>query len=143
VVDETAPLAAPETVRWRPAHEEAALDLTGEGFVTVVLRPGMVYGERRGTLGSWFREARERRTVTCPGDGAQHWGMVHRDDVAEACALALEHAGGRSRYLLEYESRFTVLELAKAVASVTGAEVRMLDRESVVRAQGLSGAARL
>jgi len=143
VVDETAPLAAAETVRWRPAHEEAALDLAGEGFVTVVLRPGMVYGARRGTLGNWFREARERRTVTFPGDGAQHWGMVHRDDVAEAYALALEHARGRSRYLLVDESRFTVRELAQAVARVTDAEVLPLDRETVLRTRGLTGAAEL
>jgi nucleoside-diphosphate-sugar epimerase len=97
----------------------------------------------RGALGDWFREARERRTVTFPGDGSQHWGMVHRDDVAEAYALALEHARGRARYLLVDESRFTVRELAQAVAQATGAEALPLDREAVVRAEGLSGAAML
>jgi nucleoside-diphosphate-sugar epimerase len=112
VVDETAPLAAAEHVRWRPPHEDAALDLSRAEVVTVILRPGMVYGGRHGTLGAWFREANEKRTVTYPGDGSQHWGAVHRDDLAEAYALALEHARGGERYLLVDESRFTVRELA-------------------------------
>ena len=143
LVDETAPLAAAELVKWRPAHEQAALDLSGDQFVTTVFRPGMVYGERRGTLGDWFQETRERRTVTYPGDGRQHWGMVHRDDVAEAYALALEHAKGGARYLLVDESRFTVRELAEAVARVTGAQALPLDRETVVRSLGPFGAAML
>ena len=143
VVDETAPLAAAEHVRWRPAHEQAALDLAGDEVATVVFRPGMVYGERRGTFGDWFREAREKHTVTYPGDGAQHWGAVHRDDVAEAYALALQHAKGGERYLLVDESRFTVRELAEAVAAATGARAVASGREALVRSLGAYGAALL
>lgn len=143
VVDETAPLAAAELVKWRPAHEDAALDLSSDEVVTAIFRPGMVYGERRGTLGDWFQETRERRTVTYPGDGSQHWGMVHRDDVAEAYALALEHAKGGERFLLVDESRFTVRELAEAVARATGTQALPRDRETVLRTPGLSGAAML
>lgn len=140
VVDESAPLAAPERSKWRPAHEDAVLDLSSDEFVAVVFRPAMVYGERRGTLGDWFQEAREHRTVTYPGDGSQHWGMVHRDDVAEAYALALEHARGGARYLLVDESRFTVRELAEAVARVTGTRAAPSVPEAVLRTQGSFGA---
>jgi nucleoside-diphosphate-sugar epimerase len=143
VADETTPLAAAELVRWRPAHEQAALDLAGDEVVTVILRPGMVYGERRGTIGGWFREAKERHTVTYPGDGSQHWGLVHRDDLAEAYALALEHAKGGERYLLVDESRPTVRELAAAVASAAGARALPRGREELVRALGPHGAALL
>jgi nucleoside-diphosphate-sugar epimerase len=143
VADETAPLAAAEVVRWRPTHEDAALDLSRAEVVTVILRPGMVYGGRRGTLGAWFREANEKRTVTYPGDGSQHWSAVHRDDLAEAYALALEHARGGERYLLVDGSRFTVRELAAAVASATGARAIPSGREELVRALGPSGAALL
>jgi nucleoside-diphosphate-sugar epimerase len=143
VVDETEPLAAAEVVRWRPAHEEAALDLSHCEVAAVILRPGMVYGERRGTFGEWFAEAKERGTVTYPGDGAQHWGTVHREDVAEAYALALEHARGGERYLLVDGSRHTVRELAAAVAAAAGAPAVAGDREEVLRARGSMGAALL
>ncbi len=143
LVDETAPLAAAELVRWRPAHEQAARDLAEVEVATVVFRPGMVYGERRGTVGEWFQEAQEKRTVTYPGDGDQHWGLVHRDDVAAAYALALEHAKGGECYLLVDGSRFTVRELAEAVARAAGARAIACDREAFVRARGPYGAALL
>jgi len=103
----------------------------------------MVYGGRGGTFGEWFQEARERRTVTYPGDGGQHWGIVHRDDVAEAYALALEHARGGEHYLLVDESRLTVRELAEAVAQAAGAEAGALDRREVLETRGTQGAADL
>lgn len=143
VADETTPLAAAEVVKWRPAHEDAALDLSSDEVVTAIFRPGMVYGERRGTLGDWFQEARERRTVSYPGDGSQRWGMVHRDDMAEAYALALEHARGGEHWLLVDESRFTVRELAEAVAGATSTLALPVDRETVLRSEGLAGAAML
>jgi nucleoside-diphosphate-sugar epimerase len=143
VADESSPLAAAEISRWRPAHERVALDLGEAEVVTVVLRPGVVYGGRGGILGGWFQEAQERGTVSYPGDGAQHWGMVHREDVAEAYALALEHAIESERYLLVDESRFTVRELAEAAATVTGARASAIEPRSLVAAQGPRGTALL
>jgi len=143
LVDETAPLAAPETVRWRPAHEHAALSLAEVEVATVVLRPGVVYGERRGIIGGWFQEAKSLGTVTYPGTGEQHWGLVHRDDMAEAYALALEHGLSGERYLLVDESRFTVRELAEAVARAAGARAVATDAQAFARQDGPSGAAKL
>lgn len=143
IVDETAPLAAGEPVRWRPAHSRAALELAEVEVATVVFRPGVVYGGRGGTFGAWFQEAREKRTVTYPGDGTQRWGVVHRDDVAEAYALALEHARGGERYLLIDESRPTVRELAEAIAKAAGAEAVPMDRREVLETRGALGAAEL
>jgi nucleoside-diphosphate-sugar epimerase len=129
IADERSPLAAPAHVGWRPAHENRALDLGDHEVRVGVLRPGMVYGERRGTFGDWFDEAAERGTITYPGDGGQHWGTVHRDDVAEAYALALESAAGGGRYLLVDETRFTVRELAEAAARAAGARAIPSGRE--------------
>ena len=143
IIDETAPLAAAELVRWQPAHERAALDLADVEVVTVVFRPGVVYGGRRGILGDWFQEARERHSVTYPGDGSQHWGVVHRDDVADAYALALEHARGGERYLLVDETRLTVRELAEAVAKAAGARAVAQERREVLETRGPQGAAEL
>jgi nucleoside-diphosphate-sugar epimerase len=140
-VDESAPLAPAELVRWRPAHEQAALDLEAVEVATVVLRPGMVYGGRRGTFGGWFKEAKDKGTVTYPGDGAQRWGVVHRDDLAEAYALAFEHARGGERYLLVDESRLSVRAMAEAVAAAAGARAVPSDRRAVIETLGPFGAA--
>jgi nucleoside-diphosphate-sugar epimerase len=46
-----------------------------------------------------------------PGDGSQHWIMVHLDDVAEAYMLALEHSAGGERYCSRIRQH-TVRDLA-------------------------------
>jgi len=143
LADEETPLAPLPLVQWRAAHEEIALDLAAHEVEVVVLRPALVYGEHRGILGGWFAEAHDARTVTYAGDGAQHWSLVHRDDVADAYALALEHAAPGERYLLADESRHTVKELAEAVAEATGAKAVPWPAADLVRAHGALGQALL
>ncbi len=143
VVDEesaTAPLAL---VRWRPIHEDLAFDLSRFDVATIVMRPTIVYGEARGIVGGLFAEARDKRTVTVAGDGSQHWGMVHRDDVAEAYALALEHAAGGEKYVLNDGSDLTLTAVGQAIARVTGAELKTWPREEVLKALGPYGEALL
>lgn len=143
VLDETAPVRPLEISQWRAAHEEIAFELAGHEVATVVLRPAMVYGEWRGVLGAWFAEAQRRKTITYAGDGSQHWAMVHRDDVAEAYALALEDGKGGERYLLCDESRYTVKQLAEAAAAATGATAVGMPADEVVKAMGVYGKALL
>ena len=139
--DETSPLKPLELVQWRSAHEEIALDLGAHEVATLILRPGMVYGELRGVFGGWFAEAQRARTVTYAGDGSQHWPTVHRNDVAEAYALALEDGTGGQRYLLCDESRHTVKQLAEAAAEAAGAKAAGLPADEVVKTLGLFGKA--
>lgn len=141
--DESTPLAPLDIVQWRAAHEEIALDLSAHDVNVVILRPGMVYGEQRGILGGWFAEAHDSHTVTYPGDGAQHWSLVHRDDLAEAYALALEHGASGERFLLTDESRHTVKELAEAVAVATKSKAVSWSAEELVRSHGGYGEALL
>jgi len=143
IADENTPLAPLTLVQWRAAHEEIALDLASHEVDVVVLRPGLVYGEHRGILGGWFAEAQESHSVTYPGDGSQHWSLVHRDDLADAYALALEHAGSGERYLLSDESRHTVRELAEAVARATGSKAVSWPADDLVRRHGAFGEALL
>lgn len=143
VLDETAPLRPLELVQWRAAHEEIAIDLAAHDVSTLILRPGMVYGESRGVLGAWFAEAQREGTITYAGDGSQHWPMVHREDVAEAYALALEDGAGGQRYLLCDESRHTVRQLAEAAAAAAGATAVALPADQAVKAMGLFGKALL
>jgi nucleoside-diphosphate-sugar epimerase len=141
--DETATLHPAEYSTWRPAHEEAALDMVEQEAHVTVMRPGMVYGGIGGEFDHWFREARERKLVTYPGDGSQHWSVVHLADVAEGYRLALEHARGGSRYLLVDESRFTVRELAEAVARAAEATAQPSDPAQLEEKRGAYGAALL
>ncbi len=142
-VDETAPLKPLELVQWRVAHEEIAIDLSAHDVTTIILRPGMVYGEGRGILGGWFAEAHHKHVLTYPGDGSQHWPMVHRDDLADAYLLALEHGGAGERYLLGDESRFTVRQLAEAAAAAAGVAAKPWPADELVAALGLYGKALL
>lgn len=139
LADENTPLEPPSLVQWRAAHEEIALDLSAHDVAVVILRPGMVYGEHRGILGGWFAEAHDSHTVTYPGDGTQHWSLVHRDDLADAYALALEHGAASERYLLADESRHTVKELSEAVANATGSRALSWPADDLVRTHGAFG----
>ena len=136
VIDESAPLAPLPHVTWRAAHEEVALDLAVHEVTVTIYRPAIVYGESRGIVGGMFAEAHSKRTVTYPGDGSQYWGMVHRDDVAEAYALGLEHGGAGERYALVDETQLTVREIATAIAGATGATAKPWPRESMIEKLG-------
>jgi nucleoside-diphosphate-sugar epimerase len=143
VVDETTALAPLPLVAWRAAHEDVVLDLTEFEVDAMVMRVSNVYGETRGILGGYFAEGRDHRTVTCPGDGSQFWGMVHRDDVAEAYALALEHGRRGERYIVCDESQLTAKQILEAIAHATGAELKLWDKESVLKTLGPYGEALL
>jgi nucleoside-diphosphate-sugar epimerase len=141
--DEQTALQPLAHMQWRAAHEEIALDLAAHEVEVIILRPALVYGEHRGILGGWFAEANEKHTVTYPGDGSQHWSLVHREDVADAYALALEHAAAGERYLLADESRHTVKDLAEAVARATSAKAVALPAAELIKAHGPAGEALL
>ena len=143
VVDETSKLDPLPLVKWRAAHEEIVFDMAELEVQGIVLRPGFVYGECRGILGGYFAEAREKRTVTCPGDGHQFWTMVHRDDVAEGYALAVEHGKGGERYLLCDDSQLTAKQILEAIAKATSAELKHWEVEGVLKHLGLYGEALL
>jgi nucleoside-diphosphate-sugar epimerase len=142
VVDEHAPLDPPEAAAWRAPHEEVVLDLLEHDVTAIIFRPGMVYGGYRGGFGGWFREAREKGTVTYPG-GDQHWSTVHVDDVADAYALALEDGPSGSRFILTDESHSTVRELAEAAARAAGVRAVALAPDAVNEAFGPDGEAML
>ena len=143
IIDEHSVRKPQPLVSWRAAHEEIALDMATHEVRSLVLQPGIVYGEHRGILGGWFREARAQGTITQPGQGAQHWPLVHRDDVAEAVALALEHGKGGERWILADGSHHTVRELSAASAAATGARVVVMHSGEVRESLGDFGTALL
>jgi nucleoside-diphosphate-sugar epimerase len=143
VIDESTPMRPLPLVKWRVAHEEVALDLIHHEVEAIVLQPAIVYGERRGILGGLFAEARDQGTVTVYGSGEQHWGAVHRSDLAEAYALALEHGKGGERYIVADESRHTQRQIAEAIARSTGANLAVVPAADVLGTLGPYGEALL
>jgi nucleoside-diphosphate-sugar epimerase len=141
IVDESTPLNPLQLVKWRAAHEEVALDLVDQEVSVVVFRPAIVYGESRGIIGAMFDMAREKHEVVWPGNGEQHWGLVHRDDIAEAYRLGLDYARGGERYVLVDDSQLTARQVAEDVAAVTGVPAHGWDRADVVRKLGAFGEA--
>lgn len=143
VIDETQPLAPLPIAAWRAAHEEVAFDLSHFDAEVLVMRPAIVYGESRGILGQWFEEARDSGTVTVPGTGEQFWPLVHRDDVSDAYALAVEHGAAGERYNLCDESQLTARQIGEAVARATGARLQFRPAETVREELGAYGEALL
>jgi len=142
-IDESTPIDPLPVVKWRATHEELALGLRSHGLETVILRSPTIYGRVRGIFGGWWREAREKKTITYPGDGSQRWATVHVDDVAEAFALALEHAKPGDTFVLADGSEHTVREMAEAAALASGATARPWPRERVIETLGPFGEALL
>jgi nucleoside-diphosphate-sugar epimerase len=156
VVDEQAPLTGPlPLVSWRVAHEEAALAFAPRGADVTVFQPGIVYGGTRGILGELFARGHRGEPVTWPGDGGQHWSLVHVEDVAEAFRIAAERPGHPAkpgtargpmrgeRFLLHDGAEPTARAIAEAVAGVTGARAQEWPRADVLAQLGAYGEALL
>ncbi len=153
VIDEHSSQNPLAICKWRPEHEVMALDLVRHRVEVVVFQPGDVYGESRGILGSFFAMARDRHEVRWPGDGRQHWPLVHRDDAAEAYRLAAERplprTSGRPgqrearghRYVLTDGSDLTARQIIEAIAKATGVPAREWPRDQVLAELGEYGAA--
>ncbi len=87
VVDEDAPQSPPAITAWRRANEDRVLSRGGH---PVLVMPGLVYGLGGGLVETFFAEpGRAAGSVPMIGDGANHWAVVHVEDVAELYVLAL------------------------------------------------------
>lgn len=121
VADESAPLKPARTVAWRPGHEQLALEGVKAGVRSVVVRPSIVYGGARGGLPAmFFGTAMKNGAAQTIGDGANHWPLVHVDDLAELYVRLVERAPAGSVYLASDASRLTQKEVAEAAARAAG-----------------------
>lgn len=120
VVDETAPFAPPSIVSWRERNERGVLDRAAAGSRPVLVMPGLVYGYGAGLIRAFYAEpGRAAGAVPVVGDGANHWSLVHVDDLAELYVLALRAAPG-SVYAGVSDQYVTQLDAARAVAGAIG-----------------------
>lgn len=120
LADEREPTDPAEVVAWRPAHEDRVLGAAGEGLVTAVLRPGMVYGGHGSLSGRLFQSAAREGAAEYVGDGRNHWSMVHREDLARLYALVAERMGSGIFHGVDHLP-VTVLDAARAASEAAGA----------------------
>lgn len=118
LVDETSPLMPPKLVAWRPAH--ANMIVAAGGIKGIAIRPGNVYGKQGELTNSWFSGAYEEKALKVIGDGNNRWPMVHVDDLAEGYLRAAESGLSGEIFNLCDSSRWTVREMAEAVARAAG-----------------------
>jgi nucleoside-diphosphate-sugar epimerase len=136
VADEDAPAANP-AMAWRAEIERRVRE--AEGVRGIVIRPALVYGRGDASVLRRMRdEARAEGTVSYPGDGANRWGTVHVDDLADLYALAVERAPAGALYHAAGPEALEMREIAALASRAAGAEgrTRALDREEAKRRLG-------
>ena len=82
---EESPLNPTPIASWRPAHEKLVLDAVSPTLRTMVVRPGVVYGNGGGMVGDLLKMA-SNGLVRVVGDGNNHWPLVYDRDLADLYA---------------------------------------------------------
>jgi nucleoside-diphosphate-sugar epimerase len=120
LVNEDVPPSPPSLVAWRLDNEKQVLARAASGGRPVVVMPGVVYGRGAGLIKQFLVDpARDRQVVHYIGDGANHWSLVHVDDIAELYALALSASAG-SVYAGVTETGLTMAQVAEAASHAAG-----------------------
>ncbi len=140
-VSETAPLAPIQVGAHRPAIEQMLL--SSEHARGIVIRPANVFGKREGMLHQWLEAAYHGRELAVPGDGGNHWPMIHVDDLARGYLLAAEINVGSEVFHFSGPDHSTVREVVEAIvrASGTGSRVRYIPPEQALKEMGPSAEA--
>jgi nucleoside-diphosphate-sugar epimerase len=123
-VDETAPLHPPPIVAWRPAHERMVHNARKHKLRTIVIRPGLVYGDGGGIVGMMIGQAKSAQ-LAIAGKGENHWTTVRVDALAELYALALERAPAGAFYNGVNGDPVTYGDIARAASRAAGKDGRV------------------
>lgn len=120
VQDETAPWNPPAAVAWRKPVEDAVLARATVGGRPVIVQPGLLYGGDNRLIDMFFTQpAKANGSVAYIGDGANHWALVHVDDIAPLYVAALSAPPG-SVYVGVSGVNPTAKEVAEAIAHAIG-----------------------
>lgn len=123
-------------VAWRPGHEKLVLEAASDRIATAVVRPGIVFGEKRGLVSPWFETAVKEGRAAFVGPGDQRWALVHRADLAELYRLVLERRARGIFHGVDGASP-TVAEAAGAASQAAGkGAVRAIPLEEARKTMG-------
>jgi nucleoside-diphosphate-sugar epimerase len=122
--DETAAVDPLPIVQFRPAHEQLVLDGGREGFRTVVVRPGVVFGSGRGMIGDMFRDA-ANGLMRIVGAGDNVWPLVYDRDMADLYVRLAASPEARGIFHATDDSEETVLDMANAMVEQLGRPVEI------------------
>jgi nucleoside-diphosphate-sugar epimerase len=118
---EGTPLNPAPITAYRVEVEREVLDASTAGAHTMVIRPSVVFGQRRGLPGMLLGSARDG-AVNFIGDGSNRWPLVYVDDLAELYALMLEKAPPGQVYNATGPDAERVRDIAGAAAHSLGLE---------------------
>jgi len=121
----------------RPALEKEILIANSGSRKTFVIRPGIVYGGKKGILAAWWKSLAQHQVVSVIGDGENHWPMVHVEDLAALYELVLEKGKGGNAYHGTLDRPVKVNALAQAVADAASAKVAHWPKEEAMKVMGL------
>jgi nucleoside-diphosphate-sugar epimerase len=117
---EAEPIVRPAAaVAWRPPHEKRVLEAATDRVVTAVVRPGIVFGGKRGLVAPWFETATKEGRAAFVGTGDQRWAFVHRTDLAELYRHVVERRARGIFHGVDGASP-TVAEAAAAASRAAG-----------------------
>ena len=118
VANEAAPFRPLPTFAWMVPHLRRVLE--AEGIAPIIIHPGMVYEPAGGVFASFVAAARKRRPIRVVGGEHVRWPLVHREDLADLYALALERGTSRASYIGAAIAGFPVGRIARAFAQRFG-----------------------
>lgn len=119
-LDEDAIPHAPRVVEWRPSVERDVLGANGGRLSTVVIRPGCVYGGRRGLFGRIIHYLFEERRIRLIEGGRNRWATVYLDDLAELYRLMVDTQAAPGIYHATDGSADTVRTIARTLIEEAG-----------------------
>jgi nucleoside-diphosphate-sugar epimerase len=114
--DETAELNPTPLVAWRPEAEALVLGLSRPGLRTTVVRPGIVYGGRRGIVADLLKDA-GNGLIRVIGDGQNHWALVYDRDLADLYARLVVNAEASGVFHATDEGDERVNDIVDGIAS--------------------------
>jgi nucleoside-diphosphate-sugar epimerase len=114
VATETTPFSPLPAFAWMVPH--ARRILSSAEIEGIVIHPAMVYTADGGVFSRFAGDARRRAAIRVVESEAVRWPLVHRDDLAELYALALEFAPPGSSYIGTAIDGLEVGRIARAFA---------------------------
>jgi nucleoside-diphosphate-sugar epimerase len=120
VVAEDAPLAPLDLVAWRPAHEELVLAQSPR-LRTIVIRPGIVYGDGGGIPGTMVAAA-HKGELRIVGDGTNRWPTVRHDALGELYGAVVDQRTAHGVYNAQRGAVVPYIDVAHAASRAAGGD---------------------